>query len=247
MLKRIVIFVSCTITATAFGAEIPVNIGVGPAAFYVPEKLQDDDPEPFYGLRLHIKAVIDKKLIEKNKGKIPKKYQKALAKVDEVRVGYLFIPEAIMVGTRKKEHGPEFYGATWRPIGLGVPVKMGPTRFTLGTGLLITYAFVNIGDYKIADAIDEDIEAGKVRVEDLEYREQITHFLRPGMDLKAELEIKFTDSFLTSFGWSSAYYVPQKIGGGIGSLGMDELKKSLWRIHQAYFMLHYRIPVKANI
>jgi len=226
-------------------AEIPVNIGVGPAAFYVPEQLEEDDPQPFYGLRLHIKAVIDKKLIERNKGKVPAQYRKALEKVDEIRVGYLLIPETVMIGTRKKDAGPEFFGATWRPIGLGMPVKMGPATLSLDTGLLITYAFINTGSYKIPNQSKEEMEENP-RAE-VTYRDQTTHFLRPGMDAKLELEMKFSDSFLTSVGWSSAYYIPQKIGGGIGTVGADQLEKSLWRIHQAFLMMHYRIPVKAKI
>jgi hypothetical protein len=238
-------FVVASFGHLASAAEIPVNIGVGPAAFYVPEHLEEDDPKPFYGFRLHIKAIIDKKLIEKNKGKIPDQYRKAVEKVDEVRVGYLLIPETVMLGTRTKEAGPEFFGATWRPIGLGVPLKMGPAMLSLDTGLLITYAFINTGSYKIPDQSNKDIEKNP-RTE-ITFRDQTTHFLRPGMDLKLELEVKFSDSLLTSLGWSSAYYIPQKIGGGIGTVGADQLEKSLWRIHQAFVMLHYRLPVKAKI
>jgi hypothetical protein len=229
----------------AFAVEIPVNIGVGPAAFYVPEHLEEDDPSPFYGLKLHIKAVIDKKLIEKNKGKIPERYRKAVEKVDEVRVGYLLIPETIMLGTRAKDSGPEFFGATWRPIGLGVPLKMGPARLSFDTGLLITYAYINTGSYKIPDQSTKELEENP-RAE-ITFRDQTTHFLRPGMDLKLDLEVQFSESFLTSLGWSSAYYIPQKIGGSMGTVGADQLEKSLWRIHQAYLMMHYRIPVKAKI
>ena len=155
-----------------------------------------------------------------------------------------------MIGTRKKEKGPEFFGSTWRPLGLGVPIKMGPAKFSLGTGLLLTYAYVNTGSYKILKAKPKDEEDGRaveVDSEDEGFRDQSTHFFRPGMDLKAELEIKFSDYFLTSFGWSSAYYVPQEIGGSFFSMGMDQLEKSLWRIHQAFVMLHFRIPVKTSL
>lgn len=244
--KLLAVSLAMLAATPAVAAEIPVNIGVGPSAFYIPEHLDDEDPEPFFGLRLHIKAVIDQATIKKHKNKIPAQYRSAVEKVDEVRVGFLLVPESIMIGTRQKPHGPEVYGATWRPIGLGVPIKMGPARLSLGTGLLITYAFINIGDYKIADQTDEEL-AELRDPNDVEYRGQVTHFLRPGADLNADLEIKFSDSFLMSLGWSSAYYVPQKIGGGIGTMGMEDLQKSIWRIHQAYLMAHYRIPVDAKL
>jgi len=231
-------------STAAFSTENAVNIGVGPSIFYIPEHLEDDR-KPFYGLKLHVKAVIDKGLIEKNKEKIPEQYRKAVQKVDEIRVGYLLIPETVMLGLRTQEGGPEFFGATWRPVGLGIPVKIGPTKLSLNTGLLITYAFLNTGNYKIPNQSNEELE--KNPDTELTFRDQVTHFLRPGADLNLDYEVKFTKNFLTSIGWSSAYYIPQKIGGGIGTIGADQLEKSLWRIHQAYFMVHYRIPVKANI
>lgn len=232
------------VSGVARATDVPINIGVGPAVYYVPEHLSADDPEPFYGLKLHIKAVIDKKLVEKNKNKIPPQYRKAVEKVDEIRVGYLLIPESIMLGARTKEHGPEFYGATWKPLGLGIPLKMGPARLALQTGLVITYAFVNIGNYKIPNESEKELKEDPRK--EVTYRDQVTHFLRPGAELNLDFEIKFSDNFLTSLGWSSAYYIPEKIGGGMGSIGMDQLEKSLWRIHQAYLMAHYRFPIKAN-
>src|SRR5690606_4504801 len=96
----------------AMATEVPVNIGLGPAAFYIPEHLDEDEPEPFYGLRLHVKAVINRDVVKRHKDKIPAQYRSTVEKLDEVRVGYLLIPESIMLGTRKKAHGPEIYGAT---------------------------------------------------------------------------------------------------------------------------------------
>lgn len=226
-------------------AEIPVNIGVGPSAFYVPEHLDDRQPEPFYGLRLHIKAVIDRDALRKNKNKIPAQYRAAVEKVDEVRVGYLLVPETIMIGPRRSPHGPEIYGASWRPLAIDLPLKLGPTRLSIGTGLMITYAYVNTGDYRIVDQTDKELkDLGNAAIK---YRAQTTHFLRPGADLNAEYEVKFSSEFLMSLGWSSAFYVPQEIGGPFFSLGADDLQKSLWRVHQAYLVLHYRMPVQVSL
>jgi hypothetical protein len=233
-------------TNSARAADIPVNVGIGPAAFYVPEHLDDEDPEPFYGLRLNVKAIINRDIIKKYKGQIPPQYRSAVEKVDEIRVGYLLIPESIMLGSRKTPHGPEIYGATWRPLGIGLPIKMGPARLSLGTGLLITYAYINTGDYKIVDQTDEELEDLR-DPDDVKFRHQVTHFFRPGADVNLDFEVQFTESFLASIGWSSAYYVPQEIGGSFGSLGMDDLQKSIWRLHQAYAMLHYRFPVEAKL
>ncbi|NRA47069.1 MAG: hypothetical protein HRU09_19135 [Oligoflexales bacterium] len=40
-------------------AEIPINIGLGPAFYLIPEQLQEEETH-YTGLSLHIKAVIDK-------------------------------------------------------------------------------------------------------------------------------------------------------------------------------------------
>jgi hypothetical protein len=159
------------------------------------------------------------------------------------------MPESIMIAPRKRPHGMELYGSTWRPLGVSIPIKMGPARLTLGTGLLFTYAYINTGGYNVIDNTEINDDGNRIVIEgeDPEYRDQVTHFTRPGMDLKAELEIKFSDSFLTSFGWSSAYYLPQKIGGSVFSMGIDNLENSVWRIHQGFFMLHFRIPFETTI
>ena len=49
-----------------FAVEIPINIGVGPSYYLLPEKLQENN-EAFYGLHLQISAIINKKVIEKQK------------------------------------------------------------------------------------------------------------------------------------------------------------------------------------
>lgn len=191
--------VAAGVSSVAFSTEIPVNIGAGPAAFYVPEHLDEEDPKPFYGLRLHIKAIVNRELIQKNKGKVPDQYRKAVEKVDEARVGYLLIPESIMLGTRKEPHGPEFYGATWSPLSVGLPVRMGPARLSLDAGLVLTYAYVNLGDYKLVDQTDDELKSLH-RGDEVRYRRQVTHFFRPGGELGLDLEIAFSESVLTSFG-----------------------------------------------
>jgi hypothetical protein len=230
----------------AGAVEIPVNVGIGPAAFYIPEHLEDGDPKPFFGLRLHIKAVIDRETIKQYKNEIPAQYRKAVEGVSEVRVGYLLIPESILLGHRKTEGGPELYGATWRPIAMGMPIQIGPVRLSLGTGFLITYAYVNTGKYKIIDHKDQHSTV-MVGSSDAQYRSKVTNFLRPGADVGLDLELRLSDAILVSLGWSSAYYLPQKIGGSITTTGMGDLQNSIWRVHQAYLVANYRMPVEVRL
>ena len=113
------------------------------------------------------------------------------------------------------------YGANWRLIGLGVPLIKVP-RFSISTGLNMSYAY--LGGSK---AIEK------------------THFLRPGLDVTAGLEIPFSKSFLISVGWSSYFYPPQEIGGEIFALGQRDA--SIWHMGQGFLKLHFRVPYTVQL
>ncbi|NRA47391.1 MAG: hypothetical protein HRU09_20775 [Oligoflexales bacterium] len=74
-----------------------------------------------------------------------------MSKVDEVRVGFILVQDSVIISPRKEDKGLELYGATWRPLGLGIPIKMGNTKLSLGTGLVFSYLYLNLGNYKILD------------------------------------------------------------------------------------------------
>ncbi|MFK7825443.1 MAG: hypothetical protein AB8G05_14920 [Oligoflexales bacterium] len=178
-----------------------------------------------------------------HKNKIPKKYHDAVRKVDEVRVGFILIPDSVIISPRNQEKELQLYGVTWRPIGLGIPLKIGNAKLTMGTGLVFTYMYVNIGNYKLIDQeklTDIDSENSNI------FLDQVTHFLRPGIDLRLALELKFSPFFLTSIGWASAYYIPQKIGGGVFELSKTK-SQNLWRVHHGAFLLNFRFPYEAQL
>ena len=104
---------------------------------------------------------------------------------------------------------------------------------TLGAGLMLTYAYINTS------------YGPEVLPNERKTPEGITHFLRPGLDLKAELTIPITRSFLISGGWSSAFYPPQKVGEGIGSFGGTE--GAIWHVGRAFAMIHIRFPYTVNL
>ena len=111
------------------------------------------------------------------------------------------------------------YGANWRLLSVGLPLMR---VFDLGTGLNLSYAYFG--------GSESNSEM---------------HFLRPGLDLTANLEIPFSKSFLVSLGWASTFYPPQPVGGDIGSWG--NLDESIWHIGQAYLRLHFRIPYTVRL
>lgn len=240
--KLICIALLTLMTGYVEAAEIPINIGLGPAYYLIPEKIQEESTY-HSGLSLHIKAVIDKTSIEKNKNKIPQKYHDAVSKVDEVKVGFILIPDSIIISPRKRQHGLEMYGASWRPLAINVPIKAGPAKLSFGTGMVFSYLFVNLGDYKIIDA-EEKSSASNNNAQT--YLNQVTHFIRPGIDLRLDLEIKFSPFFLTSIAWTSAYYIPQKIGGSVFELSNTK-SQNLWRIHHGSLLFNVRFPYQVAL
>ena len=77
-----------------------------------------------------------------------------------------------------------------------------------------------------------------------------THFLRPGIDIKLDLEIPVTKNFLISFGWASAFYIPQKPGNSPfewENVEPDTLDQFVWHLGQAFFKFHFRFPVTVNL
>ena len=203
--------------------EIPINVGVGPAVYSFTGVIADNQAL-HYGVALDIAAIIDKAAIKKHKKKIPKKYRKMVSKLGEARVGYMLIPDSLFLSPG--EDGTQIYGATWRPISVNVPLALPGMKLKLGAGLVMSYSYIDI----TAEGDDSS---------------STTHFFRPGLDLRAHLEIPVTDSFILSMGWSSGFYVPQEIGGSFSAMG--EGKESLWHIGQGSVVLNYRFPFKTRI
>jgi hypothetical protein len=203
--------------------EIPINVGVGPAVYQFGGVIEDNQPL-HYGLALDVAAIIDKAAIKKHKDKIPKKYRKMVAKIGEARVGYMLIPDSLFLSPG--EDGTSIYGATWRPISVNVPLKLPGMKLKFGAGLVMSYSYIDI-------AANGDVPAST------------THFFRPGLDLRAHLEIPLTESFIVSLGWSSGFYVPQEVGGDFSAMGEGD--QSLWQIGQGSLVFNYRFPFKTKL
>jgi hypothetical protein len=213
--------------ARAGEVTVPVDVGVGPAFYVITGEVTRDQPVHF-GLKLSVQAIIDQATIRQHQDRIPLRYRQQALHLREVRYSpSMLIPDSIIISPAIGH--TSIYGITWRPISLSVPlVDAGGTCLRLGAGLLATYAYIH-----------SDLAAIPA-----------THFLRPGIDLGADLEIMFTSSFGVSLGWASGFYVPQVLGG----FGLAEEGKSvslgpetLWHFGQAYLKLHVRFPYTASL
>ena len=220
-MKKILVALICfnfLVPAFAEAVEVPVNVGVGPAFFFITGDVQENH-SPHTGLQLDVAAIIDKPTLKKAKGKIPKKYRKQVLRLNEVRVGVLYIPDSLILSPGDGNKA-SVYGATWRPLSAGVPV--GPLRFSAGA--LLTYAFM-----------DGDAIGGS------------THFFRPGLDARVSFEAPLGDAFRVSAGWSSGLYVPQTLGGAFETIDASGASNTVWHMGQAFAVLHYRFPYKTRL
>jgi hypothetical protein len=215
-------------------AEIPVQIGVGPAGYILAGPtfpslrfgglLYEDQPL-HYGLRINITAVITGDLIRNHPGLVPRQYARQIMQAGEVRYrpGVLgLIPRSLYltppIGNAMS------VGATWAPIGLGLVLASSPVRVSVSGALIGTLMYIRSPSVATSNYL----------------------FARPGVELNLDFEIPLSERFLISLGWSSMVHVPQTLEAtGLESLGMGGLdQQSLWHIGQFYVQGHYRVPYK---
>jgi hypothetical protein len=227
LLLLAVVVVVVPAVARAEPITVPVDVGVGPAGYLISGPVADDQLL-HTGLKISVQAIIDQATIRAHQDRIPAGYRAQALRMSEVRYSpSIFIPDTLIISP--KIHNTGLYGTSWRPISIGLPlVDAAPVRLALSAGLLLTYAFL------YSDVLPT------------------THFIRPGIDLGAELEIALAPSFLVSLGWASAFYVPQGLGTlGLGPFGDHQdygaLKQTLWHFGQAFVKLHFRFPYTADL
>ncbi|MEZ4317905.1 MAG: hypothetical protein R3F61_10385 [Myxococcota bacterium] len=198
---------------------IPIDVGIGPSAHLVTGPVFRDQPV-HTGLSLSLEAIIDQKTLRKYRRRIPARYREMAMRMDEVRYApFIWLPETVFVSPAVR--GTGMYGATWRPVSLGIPWVKDPFRFVTSVAPRVTYAFLHSRTLPSP-----------------------THFLRPGIDVRAEAEIPFSDDVLLSLGWTSQLYPPQEVGGSM--LRWGTLDESIWHIGQATLQLHVRVPYKTT-
>ena len=205
--------------ASKKAVTIPIDIGVGPAVHQFTGPVQRQQ-RYHTGLKLSFAAIIDRDVIKSQKHRIPKSYRGMVKRLDTVRLRpgpLMLVPDTIFISPPKSDTG--MYGANWRFLGVGVPLAK---VIDLGMGLNFTYAYLTG-----SEATPK------------------THFLRPGLDFTANMEIPFSKSFLMSLGWSSFLYPPQRMGAGISNWG--GLNESIWHVGQAYLRLHFRMPYTVRL
>lgn len=171
--------------------QIPlmVNLGFGAAQYRIHDLYSEDDDltDPLIkGVELDIKVVIEKETINRFQDRVPEKFRNVTARLGEVSVGYLLIPQSIFV--HSKEDNKEAYGATWGFFDVGM--RFGWPAFSVGVngGVIATYMYYR--DYNYDDSI---------------------HFIRPGLRGSVNVKIPlFTKYLQFEAGARGDIYIPAK-------------------------------------
>lgn len=212
-------------------SEVLLNIGLGPAANMFSGPIADEQLF-HWGLKLDLKAVLEKKTIMENLSKVPKSYRKYAKKLDEFSVSKFYIPDMLYISPKiEGTNHTGIYGINFRPLSLGLNlIKTGNLNLTLGIGLDLTYMFIHSDKLFIGDD------------------HSFMHFIRPGADIQAGITYKFSRYFLMSAGWQSYFYLPQKVDGDTDKiLEWGALDSSIWHNGQIFLLFHFRIPVRVKI
>lgn len=194
MTRTTILILACLLAisrpASAKIITLPVDIGVGPAAYWFSGAIGDDQLAHF-GIKLNVYAVISHAMIAANINRVPAQYRKMALGIDEVEYQpSIFIPDSLIISPKYAHTG--MYGATWRPIALTLLKVKRQTWVDLGVGVLLTYAFIH----------SDTLSASPI------------HFLRPGLDLQFEWTIPvIQDAFAIGLGAATQWYIPQKIDG----------------------------------
>ncbi|MCL2261078.1 MAG: hypothetical protein FWC15_06975 [Fibromonadales bacterium] len=162
--------------------EIPINIGIGPAFFWIPGVV---DRELHTGAQLNLYAVLTPKILQENQNKIPKQYKKYVNLENEMHISPIWmtlIPEYLVISPGEDN---SIYGAFWPIIGVSMDfVKT--ERIELKAVLTPTISYLYAFEDKEPDS---------------------QHIVGAGLFLRLANTIRFSDNFLTTLAYGHDFAV----------------------------------------
>jgi hypothetical protein len=168
--------------------EIPINIGVGPAFFWIPGVV---GRELHPGAKFDLYGVITPKILQEHKDKIPQKYRKYVNMENEMHITPIWlslIPNYIIISPGEES---SVYGGLWSFIGLSINLVKNELMELECGAVLPTITYIYASDSKKNDP------AGQ-------------HLLGIGAMLRLANTIKFSESFLTTLAYGHNFNVPLK-------------------------------------
>ena len=199
--------------------NIPIELGVGPTLYHF-SNIQGIDPQFYRGISVSGEAVITKKIIRENKHMIPKQYRKMALAQDEIRISKIWIPDSILFTNNL--NGTSMYGASFRPVSISLSRAKKNKGINADIGARATYAYVNNSN---TDAT--------------------IHFLRLGLDGRAELRIPVQKQNSLGIGWISQLYLPAGFLTSLDQATQPALIPN--HVGQFYVKYYYRFPYKYKL
>lgn len=133
------------------------------------------------------------------------------------RFGFPFLPDNLFVSPLGEATGLNAYGVGLRPTSFGTHDFGHVLRGAVSVGVVVTYLYLKT----LGPAASE------------------THFLRPGFDVRADLEVDWGASWFVGIGWNSLFHLPQRLG-----TNFDDARDGgtrLWHLGQAYLLFNFRL------
>jgi len=165
--------------------EIPINIGVGPAFFWIPGVV---GRELHPGAKLDLYAVITPKVLQENENKIPKKYKKYVNLEEEMQVmpiWLLLVPSYLIISPGEEDF---IYGGLWCLFGLAQNIVRNDLIELKGSLVLPNISYI----YTHASKNDPKGQ----------------HLLGLGAMLRIENTIKFSEKFLATLAYGHNFNLP---------------------------------------
>jgi len=199
--------------------DVPINVGVGPAFFWIPGVM---GKELHPGARLDLYAVITPKMLQENKDKIPKKYKKFVNTDEEMHVAPFWmaiIPKYLIINPQAENY---IYGGLWSILGISSTFLKSKSVKLEGEFILPTISYL----YTNAQKNDPDIQ----------------HLLGIGAMLRLENTIKFNKNFLASLAYGHNLNIISS------SYKEEDTSERRWlQAGVLSLVFHYRFDVKQKI
>lgn len=201
--------------------EIPMNIGVGPAFFWIPG-LSDRTFHP--GFQIAPYAVITPKVLQDHKEKIPMKYRKHLKSRQDIHVAPLwmaFIPSYIIISPGKKN---AVYGGLWSFFSLSTNLWESSWSTLQGQAVLPTISYIYAHSEKNIP--------------------KTQHLVGLGAILRLAATVQFNSHFLTTLSYGHDFKLPLPIN----TYSPRDSADKKW-IHTGILSLvfHFRFPIIQEI
>lgn len=215
-------------------AEIPVQIGVGPAGLLLAGPAFPDlgfsgilaeDRLIHTGLRLSLTAIINEEIVRKHPRLIPRQYRQRIIDAGEFRFspGVVALIPTTLVISPPIAGSAQAYGATWSLLGAGIPLVREPVRFTVSGALIGTLLYIRSPSLEASNYL----------------------FARPGVEVRLELEVPIHQDLRVTIGAATQAYIAQSLEGtGTDMFEMGEYMdaQSLWNINQLFLQAQFRVP-----